>query len=206
MHVPPRSGFWSWRELVSLQDNLSAAQWRPLEEGGLRKDKLHPPQPSWRGRRYTHGSWCSCPLAVSHYMDIVGCLWLFVRRNGPCPQLGLTSTLSWWEGKCLPYFISGKWQYLWQTFRKISTLPKVAARLLWPGCSMTLKNQETPPVPPAACPPNAVQPQRLGDTPMKDTSEQNSAGQWKVVCCWLSKEPSDFLFLIPTYWRWCWGW
>lgn len=34
--------------------------------------------------------------------------------------------------------------------------------------------------------------------PVKDAREQNSAGQGKVVCCWLSEKPSDAFFLILT--------
>lgn len=197
MHMTPRSGFWSWKELLYLQDNLSAAQWRPREEGGLRKDKLRQPQPCWR---YTRRSRYSCPLPASHYMDIAGHLWLFVRRNGSHPQLGLTNTLPRWEGKM--FALLDSWQVTVFVPNLQERLPKSRSELSVQQHWRT----KTPPVLLAACPSNAFQHQRLGVHPMEDASEQNSAGQWKVVWCWLSKKPSDALFLIPTYWRWCWDW
>lgn len=43
MHVTPQSGFWSWRELVYWQDNLSAAQRRPPDKEAWERTSIVSP-------------------------------------------------------------------------------------------------------------------------------------------------------------------
>lgn len=205
MHVTPRSGFWSWRELVYWQDNLSAAQRRPPDKEAWERTSVV--SPSLVEEAGDNPAGVDAPALSLESLH--GYRWTTLAV---CQEERITSSAGTHQH---PPPVGGEDVSLILLVVSNSIYAKPSGKA--PRCPRRQQGRSEPSVgqhqrtkntlrPPCSLPPKCLPAQTARWYSTEDASEQSSAGQWKVVCCWFSKKLSDALFLIPTYWRRCWGW
>lgn len=180
MHMTLCSGFWSWREVFFLQDNLSAGKGQASSAPSLLKSQeIH----SWESMLLPSYLW----VVTRTLLDVSG------LSSGE-----IDCILSW--DSPTPSLMGGEDVYLIVLVMSESICAKLSGRAprcpRWQQggfepCLAMLKNEETPSMPPAAwLQMSSSTKSKVSVHPTQDTGEQNSAGQWEVVCWWLSKNPS----------------